>query len=161
MDDHRTLAGTELHAEIERRLKHRGQRYTGVRRNLVSVLDDAGGPLRLPDIVDRAPDLAQSSVYRNLDLLEDCGVVQRVTTTSDHAHFELAEPLIGHHHHLICVRCGKVTDVRLDDELEDLVATHLNAAAKAGGFTALHHSLDVHGICPDCPVDTDEADPNE
>lgn len=140
-----------LHEQIARRLDRNDQRYTRGRRRLVDALVQAGRPINLPDILDLDPDLALSSAYRNLDVLETCGVVRRLSPPGgDHAHFELAEPLLDHHHHLICVTCGAIADVHLDHELENLVDRKLAEAAHAAGFTPLHHSLDLHGHCADC-----------
>jgi len=141
---------TDVHQQIAARLKPLDQRYTEGRRRLVDALVSAGRPLTLPDIVASAPDLAQSSAYRNLDVLEQSGVVTRISVGNDHAHFELAESLLGHHHHLICVECGTIEDVHLDDEIEAVVDEGLKKVATAVGFTPLHHSLDLHGTCRNC-----------
>ena len=82
----------ELHTTIGERLSRSGQRYTRTRRRLIEVMVAAGRPLTLPEIVAAAPDLAQSSAYRNLDVLEQATVVSRVSGGSDHTHFELADP---------------------------------------------------------------------
>jgi len=140
----------EVHQQIASRLSRLDQRYTGGRRRLVEALVEAGRPLTLPDIVQTAPDLAQSSAYRNLDVLEQSGVVRRINIGNDHAHFELAESLLGHHHHLICVKCATIEDVHLDDELEAVVDAGLSKVAREVGFTPLHHSLDLHGTCSNC-----------
>jgi Fe2+ or Zn2+ uptake regulation protein len=140
----------DIHAQIRDRLSHGEHRYTRSRRRLVEAVVRAGRPVTLPEILEHEPDLAQSSAYRNLDVLEQCGVVRRITVSGDHAHFELTEPLLEHHHHLICDGCGAITDVHLDDELERLVDRNLAAAADAAGFTPLRHSLDLHGLCADC-----------
>ena len=140
----------ELHSLVGARLAHHDCRYTDGRRRLVEALAGAGQPVTLPDIVAAAPHLAPSSVYRNLDVLERFGVVSRISIGGDHAHFELAEPLLSHHHHLVCVGCGTVEDVHLDDDFEELVDRRLSEAAKRAGFTPLHHSLDLHGYCAGC-----------
>ena len=140
----------ELHTLVSVRLAHHDCRYTDGRRRLVEALAGSGQPVTLPDIVAAAPDLAPSSVYRNLDVLERCGAVNRISTGGDHAHFELAEPLLSHHHHLVCVQCGTVEDVHLDDEIEGLLDRSLAEAAGRVGFTPTHHSLDLHGHCSDC-----------
>lgn len=143
-------AGGDIHDQVARRLAHADQRYTTNRRRLVEALRHAGRPLTTPEITDLEPDLAQSSAYRNLDILEQCGVVRRISAGAEHTHFELAEPLLDHHHHLICDACGTIADVHLDDEIEALVDRRLGEAAKAAGFTPLHHTLDLHGHCADC-----------
>ncbi len=142
--------GEELHDLVAKRLTERGQRYTSGRRRLIEALVEAEHPMTLPAIVAGSPDVAPSSAYRNLDLLESAGVIRRISSGGDHAHFELAEPLLHHHHHLICVDCGTIVDIHLDDELEDLVDERLSKAAVDAGFTPISHSLDVHGRCPTC-----------
>ena len=140
----------EHHAFVHTRLSTENHRYTAGRHRLVNALAGSAQPLTLPEIVEIAPDLAASSVYRNLEVLERCGVVNRITSGSGHAHFELAEPLLSHHHHLVCVNCGAIEDVRLDDELEALLDQNLNLLADRASFKPLHHSLDLHGHCANC-----------
>lgn len=140
----------ELHEQVARRLAYNQQHYTSGRRRIVTVLGEAARPLTIPEITAITPGVAQSSAYRNLDVLEQCGAVRRLTHAAEHTHFELAEPLLGHHHHLICEGCTTVVDVHLDDELERLVDQRLGEAARAAGFEPGHHSLDMHGLCSDC-----------
>lgn len=140
----------EFHALVGKRLAIDDHRYTTGRRRLVDALARSSRPLTLPDIVAIAPDLASSSVYRNLEVLERCGVVNRISSGGHHAHFELAEPLLSHHHHLVCVNCGVIKDVHLDDEVEELLDQSLTRVASLAGFKPLHHSLDLHGYCANC-----------
>lgn len=140
----------ELHEAVAGRLSEAEQRYTSGRRRLVEALARAARPVRLPDIESMAPDLARSTAYRNLEALERCGVVQRLETGGERAYFELAESLLGHHHHLICVACGAITDVELDSETEARIDASLAAAASEAGFVPLHHNLDLFGRCADC-----------
>src|SRR5690606_20755479 len=103
----------EVHETAALRLSSRGrQRYTSSRRAIVEVLNSSSCPLTLPQILGADPSLAQSSAYRNLTELISAGVVHRIVGADEHAHFELAEDLTGHHHHLICVVCGSVSDFR-------------------------------------------------
>lgn len=140
----------DLHEAVGMRLARHDHRYTNGRRRLVDAIAAAGQPVTLPDIVEAAPGLATSSIYRNLDVLERSGVVDRITASGDHAHFEFAEPLLSHHHHLICVGCGAIEDFRLGDDVEASVDRSLAEAADRVGFTPLRHSLDLHGHCADC-----------
>ena len=140
----------QLHDEVSELLSRHDHRYTSGRRRLIEALAGADRPLTLPEILERDDHLTQSSAYRNLDVLESSGAVRRLTRTGDHTHHELAESMLGHHHHLICVGCGLIEDIRLGDELEDQVDGALAAAARSAGFTPLHHSLDLHGHCGDC-----------
>lgn len=140
----------ELHEAVAVRLIAAEQRYTSGRRRLVEALAHAARPVRQPDIESLAPELARSTAYRNLEALERCGVVHRLETGGERAYFELAESLLGHHHHLICVACGAISDVELDSETEARIDDSLVAAASEAGFVPLHHNLDLFGRCADC-----------
>lgn len=144
--------GSLVDDDVAALLHQVGQRYTDGRRRVVAVLARAGRPLTLPEILDRNDALSQSSVYRTLDVLERAGVVRRIVggPASEHAHFELSELLLDHHHHLICLGCGTIEDVLLDEEVERAVDEALGDAAAAAGFTPVHHSVDLHGHCADC-----------
>lgn len=141
----------ELHQAVIDRLDRAGCRYTPSRRAVIEVLAGAGQPLTLPAILQRRPELAQSSAYRNLAELEAAGVVRRIITSEEHSHFELAEDLTGdHHHHLICVGCGTVRDFVVTAELEAMIDKAAAALARREGFAAESHRLDLVGRCERC-----------
>ena len=140
----------ELHGAAEARLAERDQRYTANRRAIVEVLAAQPAPATLPALLRARPGLSQSSTYRNLAALEDAGVVRRVVAVGEHAHYELAEDLTGHHHHLVCVTCGTIEDVTLDASLEHRLEQAFAAAAAARGFDLGGHSIDIEGRCREC-----------
>ena len=95
---------SEIHGTVDELLAQAGQRYTPVRRATVDALTRAARPLTMVEILAGAgAKLAQSSVYRTLTVLEDAGVVHRLTGPPGFARYELAESLTEHHHHLICM----------------------------------------------------------
>ena len=140
---------TDLHTTAAQRLRADGQRYTAGRRSLVDVLQQAGRPLTAAEIL-AAGSLSQSSAYRNLAVLETCGVVHRVAGSDEFARFELAEDLTEHHHHLICSSCGKVEDFTASAALERTLARDISAVGDDTGFSAEHHRLDLLGTCARC-----------
>jgi Fur family ferric uptake transcriptional regulator len=142
--------GGDLHSAVTRRLRHDGQRYTSQRRALVEILAAAPAPLTLPQLLERSVGLAQSSAYRNLAVLERAGVTHRIVATGDHACWELTEDLTEHHHHLICNACGDVTDFTVPSEIERGLDRALAEVASGAGFSALHHRLDLVGLCSRC-----------
>ena len=123
---------------------------TPVRARLLDVLGTADRPLTITEILGDQRDLAQSSVYRNLVVLEQAGIVHRVVTHDEFARFELAEDLTGHHHHLVCSNCGRVDDLPASDSIEKSVAAAVAEAATKVGFTTEHHRLDLVGRCAAC-----------
>ena len=60
----------EIHDGVAVALATVEQQYTANRRTLVTLLASIGQPVSLPEIMEREPQLAQSSVYRNLGVLE-------------------------------------------------------------------------------------------
>ena len=62
-----------IHEAVSLRLAGVDQRYTHLRRILVETLAAAGRPLTIPEIVASAPELPQSSAYRNMTALIDVG----------------------------------------------------------------------------------------
>lgn len=141
---------SDLHAEVGARLQHAGQRYTSKRRAIVDALVKSSQPMTIPDIIRSSRGLAQSSVYRNLTVLERAHVARRVITGEDFGRYELAEDLTQHHHHLVCSRCGMVEDVTIPSRLEQSMERALDDVAADTGFTAVSHRFDLIGTCRNC-----------
>jgi Fe2+ or Zn2+ uptake regulation protein len=140
----------DLHRVVEHRLRRIDQRYTSGRRAIVDLLVTAGHPVSIADIAEGLPGLPRSSAYRHLVDLHAAGLVRRVTANDEFTRFELAEDLTEHHHHLLCVNCGKVTDVTLPADFEQQVGTAIGRLAHDAGFQAHSHRLDVLGLCAAC-----------
>jgi Fur family ferric uptake transcriptional regulator len=140
-----------LRERAANRLRSHQQRLTAGRAQLIEVLAGADRPLTIPEILKRKRGLAQSSVYRNLVVLEEAKVVHRVVTANEFARYELAEDLTGrHHHHLVCSECGRVEDVPATPALERSVAAAATLAERTSGFQTFHHRLDLVGVCSRC-----------
>lgn len=139
-----------LHDAIGVRLAGLDQRYTRLRRVLVDTLAASARPLTIPEILEAAPELPQSSAYRNVTALIEAGVVRRIAGPEDHGLFELAEEFSGHHHHLVCAACGKVEDVAPSEPLERALGEAMRALGDAQGYQVIEHRVEVLGLCPEC-----------
>ena len=144
------MAEATLDDEVAALLRAADQRYTTGRRKVVGVLQTGGGPLTITQILETDRTLSQSSVYRNLTILEEVGAVTRIVTGDDFSRYELAEHLTEHHHHLICSTCGDVADFSLDEKFETRLDAALHDAASALGFDVQAHRLDLYGACGKC-----------
>lgn len=51
----------------------------------------------------------------------------------------------GHHHHLICRRCGLTVEIEAKD-----VEEWAQGAAALHGFSDAEHVVDIFGLCPAC-----------
>jgi Fe2+ or Zn2+ uptake regulation protein len=139
-----------LHRQVGERLHRIDQVYTRSRRTIVEALSDGGSPITIPELLQRAPSLTQSSAYRNLAMMESAGVVRRLVRGVDHARYELAEDLTGHHHHVICTGCGTITDFTLPPRLERSLDSAFTTAARNAGLSPRHHDIEIYGTCADC-----------
>lgn len=143
-------SNAELHRIVRERLWEREQRFTTGRRQIVDAIVEADGPVTLPELLAKQPALAQSSAYRNLSIMEEAGIVRRLVHGTEHAHFELAEDLTEHHHHLICESCGTIRDIMLTPRLERSLDSAFDGVARAEGFSPRHHAIDIYGHCAAC-----------
>lgn len=104
------------------------------------------------DLYAMYPGLGLTTVYRTLELLYRLGFVQKVTSGDGQGRYELrSEDKKGHHHHLICTKCGKIIDYRdfVQEEL-DLVKKTEEALVKKHNFLIQDHNIEFLGLCEKC-----------
>jgi len=156
-DPRKNLKRPDVHLEVGRRFAKHKQRYSNKRRAIVSLLETADKPLTITEILRRSKningrrdEIAQSSLYRNLLVLEDVGAIQRVASTDDLSRYELTEDILGHHHHMLCSSCGEMRDVKIPHRLEAELNATFKQLAKKSGFRLAQHRLDLIGRCKNC-----------
>lgn len=88
------------------------------------------------------PNISLATVYRNLNLLAEMGVVRRIDGIEGPARFDHNT---HNHYHFICSKCNKVYDVPYDI-VPDLSA---NLAEKTG-LSAESYEITFRGVCRDC-----------
>jgi Fur family transcriptional regulator, ferric uptake regulator len=101
----------------------------------------------------REPLVGRVTVYRTLEHLVASGMVEELSIAKGVATYEHTAGHT-HHDHLICVHCGKVTELsspRLEAVKEE--------EAVALGWEPQHHTLKVYGLCPDCKAARLRAQP--
>lgn len=90
----------------------------------------------------RLPRISLGTVYRNLDLMAENGMIQKLEVGGTQKRFDgNAAP----HYHVRCLKCGRVDDLGMSLDLD--VEHH---AREHTDFTILRHSLEFSGLCPDC-----------
>lgn len=136
--------------EAEQRLAEADYRLTPQRALILRLLfEHAGAHLsaeELHALVGRSnPEVGLATVYRTLELLTALRVVQTVDFGDGRARYELAGEERHTHHHLLCLQCGRVEEVR-DDLLERLE----QAIEAEHGFSILDHQVKFIGFCREC-----------
>ncbi len=136
---------------VEARLRARRVRYTAARRAVVGVLHRASGPMSAGEIHREVEgEVPLSSIYRTLNVLEDAGVVVPHFGVRGLTRYELAEWISGHHHHLVCTRCGAVEDIDVPAGMEKRVEAMVEDLAALASFRPSDHVLEIEGICSAC-----------
>lgn len=140
-----------LDRQIELRLREQDVRFTMGRRAVVGALSGAPGPMSAAELSNElAPDVPLSSIYRTLTVLEEAGVVAHHLGAKGLTRFELAEWLTGHHHHLVCIACGSVSDVDITPAKEESVRSLVSEIAAVASFEPTDHALEIEGRCAKC-----------
>ncbi len=91
----------------------------------------------------RCPDLGLATVYRTLEILDELGVIRRVHMDDNCEGF--APVALAHGHHVICVKCNRVTEFEGCD-----ISAVLTSAARQTGFRIEEHWLELMGVCSEC-----------
>ncbi len=145
------MTSKSLHGEIENRLVEHELRYTSARKSVVAALITSDGPLSASELHDEfGGSVPLSSIYRSLVVLEETGILAPHLGTKGLTRYELAEWLRGHHHHFVCIDCGAVEDVAVDDTHERSVDAMVNEISSRVAFTPINHALEIEGRCARC-----------
>lgn len=134
-------------ATIVEGLEDAGYRLTAPRRALAQLIASRRGHFTAEDLLGesrrRRLGVTRATVFRSLDVLSELGLVERLDLpTGEHA-FVACEP--AHHHHIVCSRCGRSTEVA-DNGLEAVAA----AIERQSGYRVDTHRLELFGLCPAC-----------
>jgi Fur family transcriptional regulator, ferric uptake regulator len=144
------ISPSDVHEEVRSRLATHEIRYTGGRQAVIKALQRVNGPQSAADLHKRVKSVPLSSLYRSLTVMDEAGVLRKHHDADGLARFELAEWLTGHHHHVVCVECGKVEDVELDKKAEKMLDQLAETLATAAGYQLDGHVLEVEGVCGSC-----------
>ncbi len=141
----------QLSDDLKARLKEKGYKLTTQRKAIIHVfLKNQSSHLSPEEIYDNVrndyPDIGLATVYRTLQLLEQLDIVYKVNFDDGCSRYELNLDSEDHqHHHLICIKCGKVQEVKLD--LLESLETQIEIE---GDFKVVDHNVKFFGYCKDC-----------
>ena len=87
----------------------------------------------------KMPSIAMATIYNNLNAMNEAGLINRLHIDGVADCFDkITEP----HDHLLCDKCGKITDIKLPslaDTLEEQIGSEIE-----------DYELTVHYVCPEC-----------
>lgn len=145
-------------------LQDKGLKMT--RQRLVVLETLAANPehhLTAEEIYERVkvgnPDIGLATVYRTVQLLFELGLIEKIHLDDGFVRYEIGalEKRESHrHHHLICLRCGRVSAFQ-NDMLEALET----GVKQALGFQVIDHEVKLYGYCKDCLKQENRKDQEE
>lgn len=133
-------------SDCSKQLREHGFKVTPKREAIVEFFEKKQRSLTPEEVWEplkkRFGRLGLPSVYRNLETLVECGILTRIHSFDNRRHYALCHAHDGHHHHhVVCLRCGKVGEYE---------GCGLKDIRKAGGFRVTRHFLQLEGFCEDC-----------
>lgn len=139
-------------------LQTHGLRYSRPRELILNYFGERDMHVSAEDLYlelkQRGENLSLSTVYLNLGVLKQAGLVREFNGIGGEA---LYDSNIGPHHHLICSRCGTILDLPemtvTDITLTDLLKAHAEAASS---WLVDEPALALQGVCPACQVKRDD-----
>ncbi|NCO67102.1 MAG: transcriptional repressor [Nitrospirae bacterium CG_4_10_14_0_8_um_filter_41_23] len=129
-------------------LKDKGQRFTKERAAILQKtlsyhghFDPESLYLKIRETGLKA---SRASVYRTLNLLCECGLIDKVRKTE---HGTIYEYTFGHKHHdhMLCIMCGNTIEFCS----EDLERLHEGLCTKQN-FRGVNHTFEIRGYCKKC-----------
>lgn len=133
-----------MNHELNEILANANLRLTKPRVEIFDTLKSLNKPMSIVDIIDACPSVDKVSVYRTIDMFTKLHIVSTIPHGWKHL-YELASPFNPHHHHLVCEKCGSLTDIH-SKKLELMIASLTDEHQ----FTPSHHHFEITGTCRSC-----------
>ncbi len=95
----------------------------------------------------RLPRISLATVYRNLELLSRRGIIRKLDLAGAQRRFDAD---CTNHHHVRCIRCGRV-----DDVAGELPISVEQAFSDTHGYQITGYRLELVGVCPQCQSEQD------
>jgi len=145
---------------FESYVRRKGGRVTPERLRLFDEIFSQHGHIdadRLYRSIRQDRKISRATVYRNLELLVDCGLVRRQRLGQRRYLYEHVHPGQAHDH-LVCRVCDRVVEF-----ISPAISALQREIARAHGFDPAEHTLQISGVCVACagesaiPEATDRA----
>ncbi|MDD3027889.1 MAG: Fur family transcriptional regulator [Erysipelotrichaceae bacterium] len=140
---------------IYKNLKAKGYKLTSQRKIIIEALIEHSKEHltaeQLHQVVRQSnPDIGLATVYRNVKMLCDLGIIETLNLNDGFVRYEIAPVQKKHrHHHLICTNCHQVIEVE-----EDLMDSIEQIFAQSYGFKVSDHETKFYGLCARCQKKT-------
>ena len=125
-------------------LAGRNIKLTKQRGLVLAAILRTGGPFCALDLHSGlSAEIDLTTIYRNLELLEQEGIVREVMNENERRYYELACEHNPEHPHFYCCRCKKIFCIKKEKQPRP-------GQRLPRGFDVQHTLLQYRGICPEC-----------
>ncbi|WP_018923747.1 Fur family transcriptional regulator [Salsuginibacillus kocurii] len=131
--------------EALERMKEKGYKHTTKRQEILELFARDSRYISAKEVLDymqsRYSGLSFDTVYRNLSIFSDIDILE-MTELEGEKRFRLSCATPHHHHHMICMSCGRTKHVHacpmdtLDPVKEE--------------FEITDHKFEIYGYCQEC-----------
>lgn len=110
-EGNRSALQKEFLARLEAHVRERGLKQSAVRTQILEAILNISGHFSVHELTEavreHSPQIGAATVYRNIPLLIEAGVLQEtLKTDSGQAYYEVAQD--DHHDHIVCLDCGRI-----------------------------------------------------
>ncbi len=126
-------------------LKEKGYKHTGKREQMLQLFSEEKRYIAAKDVLEAMqneyPGLSFDTIYRNLSTFVELGILE-MTELEGEKKFRFSCSTDEHHHHIICLTCGKTKHIHLCpmDQL----------SGDSNDFKIVGHKFEVYGYCKEC-----------
>ena len=127
-------------------LKDNGLKATFQRMNILESIENNGHmsiDSIYEEVVKTHPSLSLATVYKNIILMVEKGVLVEVPITGKKSKYELVKE---DHIHLVCTECGEVEDKPHMQETDTL----LHTLTSNEHFKLQKQQINLYGVCSHC-----------
>ena len=139
---------TKNKKEFEGFIRGKGFRLTGERLRLIDGIKRQRGHFNVDRLLSclkkQGLKVSRDTVYRNLPILLEAGMLAQSFRTSRDTYYECASAK-AHHDHLVCRGCSKVVEFK-DAAIEEAQ----RRVAEKNLFKLEHHCHQLVGLCKKC-----------
>ena len=134
-------------------MRKKNFKVTKKRQHILEVLKSTDEHLSAEDIYfilkRKNIKVGLATIYRTLDLFYQHGIVNKINVGDGTVRYEYVDRKRVHHHHLICIKCGKIMEYT-DKKEEEFLKELTKRIKDRYGFTVLSHEIYLYGICNEC-----------
>lgn len=144
------MSEEERRDQLRKMLRERGLRYSRPREAILEIFQDGRSHVSAENLHqtlrDRGEDVSLSTVYLNLNVLRDAGLIQEFRGMAGES---LYDHNVEPHYHLICRKTGRVVDVSaIEIEGVPLARFLKERVERETGWEVEEPRLDLRGLSP-------------